>query len=313
MSEDTALVAMGPHPYEHLTYETYTLLDAPLQRKLDRLDEDIYVPWQLAEDAIDELDRLYRMPDGTRRPLMLIPGGSGMGKSTIVIEFFRRQGIDLKTRIGRSGRREILLVSFAGIESCDQFLIRILRTLGEPVPGSRESKKNGLLDLVAAALLRNPRKLDIFEQCQCLSTLANKEVDKICDALLHIGDTTNRPMVMLGSGDAEIPLHRSAHLLTRIERYPLTAWQDLEALRNFLAGLLAYIPLRSPSPITDDRSLLKLIEWTEGVTEFKVKSLRRAARVALRNSLPCISFELLSGHQVKPEAYIPPEKRGEKA
>lgn len=287
------LLGRAAPPFGHLTEDTHALLNAPLERRLDRIDEDIFIPWHFAESALRELARLFRLPEGTRRPIMLLVGESGQGKSTLLDEFMQRHGIDRESFIGKSGRQELFVLSLAGLENGDEFHYRILRHLGEPVPSSRDAKKSGLLDISAAALLRSKPRLFVYEECQSLARVQNPEVEKVLESIRHISNVTRRPIAMLGSAEMDLPLRRSRHTATRFERFVLPAWTDIPELRSFVDAELSHMPLPQPSPITDDVSLHRLIGWSNGVTEYIVKTLRRACREAIYSERDCITFDLL--------------------
>ncbi len=298
-------------PYGHLSPETVEFLQAPLQKILDRVDEDVFIRWEEVEETLFEIQRYARIPKGTRRPVLLILAESGMGKSTMYEEFCLREGVDADTGIGRSGTHEMFCMSLAGLNNADEFLLRVFRTIGEPSPISREARKNGPLDLAAAALKRLDLKLLVLDECQQLAEIAANEAAKICSYIRHLSNACKRPIVMMGSEDTLLPVQKSKHLMTRIDQQYVPRWESIEELRAFVDALLSYIPLNSPSPITDDKSLQKLIEWTDGVTEYIVKSIRKAARRALRNGEQCITFRRLeaSRHRVKKRGTSGAERR----
>jgi hypothetical protein len=280
----------APSPYEHLTVETAQLLNAPLARRLARVDEDNYVGWDQAEDALEEMQRLFLIPDGTRRPIMLVRAHSGMGKSTLVTEFCERNHINDRTGLDRSGRRALLLMSMAGLKNPEDVKARFFSTLGMPIPTSKYSRE-GMADRIVAAICREQIRLTVLEECQSMARI--KDVEQVCEDLRHISNICRRPIVMLGSSDTELAMDKSHHFATRKERCDLPRWQNPELLREFIDALLSIIPLPRPSTVTDDVSLMRLIEWTGGITEFIVKTVRKAARAAIKEELKFVDFDLL--------------------
>jgi hypothetical protein len=123
-----------PERFEHLTPQTALLLNAPLATRLAAIDEDIFIAWDGAENVLDALEHRYSMPSGPRRRCLLLIAMPGQGKTWVHREFLRRHQIDQETLLAKDGSRPVLLLSLASVSSEEDFLVRLISTLGSHAP-----------------------------------------------------------------------------------------------------------------------------------------------------------------------------------
>jgi hypothetical protein len=204
----------------------------------------------------------------------------GQGKTWIHREFLRRQKIDPETMMGADGQRPVLLVSLAAVTSEEDFLVRVLTTLGAPIP-RRSTKAREHKERVIQLLRASGTRLVIFDECQDLGRLRPSDVPNVSAYLRHMSNEGGRPLILMGSAEAHLLIASDEHLRSRFDVVHLNPWKDIERARGFIYALLMQIPLPAPSPITDDETIGKLLERVGGNTERLVLTIKAAARSAV--------------------------------
>lgn len=273
-------------PKDHLSSDAAHLLDAALCVRLSWLDQDFFVAWDGAEHVLQECETRFNMQSGPRRRCLLLLAQPGMGKTWIVREFLRRHKIDPGSLMASDGDRPILLVSLCGVATEEDFIVRIMTTLGSPIP--RRTPKSELKERAIQLLRLSPTRILMFDECQDLGRMRSADIVHCSAYLRHMTNEGGRPLVLMGSSDTHLLVSNDEHLRSRFDVITLHPWTELERTRAFVCALLSQIPLPDPSPITDDETLGFFLERVAGNTERIALSLKGAGRSALRDGAVCI-------------------------
>lgn len=266
-------------PFDHLTFETALLLDAPIEIRLAHIDLDTFIINRISEEILKFMQRLLSLPRGPRRRCLAILGEPGSGKTWLIREFLRRNGIDRYSMVGPDGRRTILRLSLAAVADEEEFVMRLMRALGSPTSSKRKWKE--FKETAIELLLKSDTLILIMDECQDLGKTRSRDLPSITYYLRHLCNEGERPMVLLGSADAQLLIEGCEHLRSRFEIVTLQKWSSLEDTRGFVFALLSLIPLPEPSPVTDEDTLRKFLESTRGNTERMALAIKEAGRTAI--------------------------------
>lgn len=275
-----------PDQFAHLSRSAYRLLDAPVETRLASVDIPRYIEHPRAENIINALLWRISLPMGPRPPCISIGGESGMGKTHLIIETHKRLGVDYEAGINPRGERPILYISGAGVGSRSQFISRLNNNVGV------YSRKPTDVEPACAILRRANVKMVIIDEAHDLRRLKS-DFSMVMSDIKHISNQVKRPIALLGDLDVLNITRDDRHLHSRFQNWELPVWSVPSELGTFVAGVLSFIPLLKPSPITDEVTMKALITATDGNTERVVLALRAAARRAIPAGLPCINRELL--------------------
>jgi hypothetical protein len=275
-----------PQQFSHLAWSAYRILEAPIELRIALVDTLHYVEYPRAEEIINALLWRMSLPAGPRRPCMSIGGESGMGKTHLIIELHRRLGIDFETGVNDRGERPIFYISGAGLAGRSNFIARMNANVGV------YAKKPQDVEPACAILRRSAVKLVIVDEAHDLRRL-KADFGLLLSDIKHIANEVKRPIVLLGDVGVLNITRDDRHLHSRFQNWELPRWKDPVALGTFVAGVLAFIPLRAASRITDEVTMKKVIDLTEGNTEKIVLGIRSAARKAIRQELNAINRKLL--------------------
>lgn len=259
--------------FSHLDTATIELLDEPLQKRVDAINRELFVPYPFATEFIDAMMWRMSLPQGSRRPCIALGGESGLGKTHLIAELLDQCGIDRKTGLDENGVRTVFLMDCTSLRSAKLFRMRFSNLVGCAVDAS--------IDDACKLLKKSPVRLIVFDEAHTLRDMKPRDdfVD-VCNYLKQISNDCERPMLMAGDVNVGDMLVSDNHLATRFKTWKLEPWRSIAELRDFVDALLSTFPLPEASPVTDDTTLSMIIEQTKGNTESIVLSLRRTAVLA---------------------------------
>lgn len=278
-------------PLDHLTLETALMLDAPLDLRLAYCDRDMFITSSVVQEILEFLQWLYTLPRGPRRRCLMILSMPGMGKTWLVREFLRRNGIDRYSYVGADGRRPVLRLSLASVADEEEFILRLMRALGSPTPARRKWKE--LKDRAIELLQASDTQMVVMDECQDLGKVRPKDLPGISFYLRHLCNEGERPLVLLGSSDAQHLILGCEHLRSRFEVVTMHPWSELEESRAFVFSLLSLLPLPEPSPVTDEDTIRLFLEKADGNTERMSLAIKAAGRTAIKKGAKYIDRAML--------------------
>jgi len=278
-------------PLDHLFIETALMLETPVALRMAYCDRDMFVTSSLVQQLLEFLAWLYSLPRGPRRRCLMVLSKPGMGKTWLIREFLRLNGIDRYSFVDPNGRRPILRVSLAALSDEEEFVLRLMRALGAPLPTRRKWKdfKDRAIELLQAS----DTQMVVLDECQDLGKVRSKDLPGISYYLRHLCNEGERPLVLLGSSDAQQLIDGCEHLRSRFEVVTMHAWTDIEESRAFIYSLLSLLPLPDPSPVTDEDTIRLFLESTEGNTERMSLAVKTAGRTAIKSGARSIDRDLL--------------------
>lgn len=282
MSEAEAL--LPDRAYEHLDPRAIELLDASPERRKQEINFDFFVPYPLATELLKAMQWRMELPPGPRRPSISLGGASGLGKSHIIKEFMLQCGVDLDTGIDSRGEKPILVMECTGIRSAKLFRERFWKFVGGS-PGKSDDIYDGCL-----IIKRSKARFIVLDEAHTLRNVKPvSDYGLITDYIKLICNVSERPIMLVGDVNVGDVIQSDTHLLSRFKHWRITAWDNIEDLREFVNPIIARFPLPEPSPITDDQTLALIISETQGITESIVVSLRRTAVKAIDGNLKKIT------------------------
>jgi hypothetical protein len=256
---------------EYLAPEVRGLLNFPIEKRIELIGRERYIPYQRAEHILSILEERYNLPKNIRPEGLLISGPSNNGKTTLLREFSLRHGINLQdkreswlptildpgndykpsttTTINEMIRRNLgtpilksdVLPTFNGSDSiiCDL----LYQLYGEA--GLRGTQNVKCLRL-ADALIRCGTRLIFIDEVQRIMR-GKKRPGQTLDFFIDLSTRVQIPVVLAGIGKADELFSGENQASSRFPTAELPPWESGKELRILFAKLESTLPLRSQS------------------------------------------------------------------
>ena len=276
----------------HLAAEALAALDLSDALRIAFMAEDRWIDYARARMALQELERLLASPKRTRMPCMLIHGESNIGKSMIIQKFLRDHPHREFNHESGMLQVDVLAVEMPAAPTERRFYGQILLALNAPYrPGDRLAA----VEFTALTLLRQVApKMIVVDEVHNLLAGSAREQRAALNLLKFLSNQVPCSIVALGTRDALAAVQTDSQIASRFPGFELPRWQENEDLRRFLAGFERQLPLRLPSKISDNRSMVsRIMNATGGITGEITGLLSRAAEAAIRTKTERITPELL--------------------
>ncbi|WP_346825032.1 TniB family NTP-binding protein (plasmid) [Ralstonia solanacearum] len=276
----------------HLAPEARAALELPDEQRIAFLAEDRWIDYPRARKALRELEHLLTCPQRTRMPSLLIHGESNIGKSMIIQKFLRdhpRREFNHDTGMLQL---DVLAVEMPSAPTERRFYGQLLLAMNAPY---RPSDRLAAVEFTALTLLRQvgPKMIVVDEVHNLLAGSAREQRASL-NLLKFLSNQVPCSIVALGTRDALAAVQTDPQIASRFPGLELPRWQENEDLRGFLAGFERQLPLRKPSRLSDNRTIVSgIMSATGGVTGEITALLSHAAEAAIRTQTECITPELL--------------------
>lgn len=271
----------------HLDPRIAELVDHSIEQRIEYILSDKYIPYPSAEHLIAEVHWILRQAPSQRPKCLLLYGDPGFGKSMILDEVRRRSNEARKESSPR--RHPLVTVTLPGSSELRGLYARILRALDSPF--SINDRSTSLYEQVCVSLrAAGTLVLQVDELHNLLLTRSHLE-----EAMVVLRDLSNLPLslVCAGTAAARTCVSADSQLQDRFRCHRLTAWQETQETRNFVATLEARLPLREPSGLATREMLQMLLQMSGGHPRTLVTGVREAARDALTGGEESITLERL--------------------
>lgn len=289
------------HP-KHLLPETARLLLTDPETRCELIKKQRFVPYPAGMKALHWLRYLYRMEYGRDRPRSLhLLGSAGMGKSRILAQHANLYGSSDRDAAGHRAC-PVVLVEMPADGDYRKLCTRLLSAC---IPEFHPQKPANYLDRVGRIIREcGVRQILIDEAGHLLN--AGKITQQQSLALLKSITNQGITICIATTENMKAVLAADEQLYSRFRQVRLPPWRESQALREFLMGIEAQLPLPEPSRL--DR--MQVIRWllSNGymVTSPMLELLRDAASLAIRSEQTHISLDLLKQAAT---AELPPDPK----
>ena len=285
--------------------EVQALLRAPNAERILFIQQDRWIGYPRAREALAVMERLFDYPDTRRPPNQLIVGETNNGKTTLVDRF-----VELHLPVDDEYGQSIPVVK-----------------LDAPQSPSEDRLYNHILEhLQTSFSLRGPTDGKFFQICDLLRDMGTRVLildeinnstsgthaqrEGMFNAIREISNKTRRPIILTGTFDALSALREQRQNQNRFPPLVLPKW-DLETDKDFrqlLASFEATLPLKRRSFLSSAALAPLLLVMSGGTIGELHGLLIRAAEAAIANASERITRTLLLALP-----WIPPEERDAQA
>lgn len=274
--------------YPHLSEKAQNIADAPDLERIHYINQRFFIPYQRAQELLDEMEDLLIHPKTNRMPNLLIVARSNNGKTEILKEFLMRHPPEDRITSDKIHAPVIYIQSPPG-PSEDVFLHKALQALWAPVKVTDSSAKklNQLIDL----LDRIGVKMLLIDELNSLLAGSVTKQRLFLNMLKYIGNELKIPIVTAGTAEAKQAVTTDKQLESRFPTRALPRWKWGKEFRRLLASFEHVLPLKEPSHLSDTRLGKYLYGTCEGVIGDLSTVLRSAAEEAITTGKEMIDVE----------------------
>jgi SpoVK/Ycf46/Vps4 family AAA+-type ATPase len=227
---------------KHLRSEIRELLSKPIEERIRALEEDIYIPYNIGNACLEQMERLFKR-ERTGRPLgMLIASASGNGKTTILRTFGKKHPSIPTTEVDL---KPVITLQAPPSPSEKRFLGQIIRAfdLLDYDKGPAETRLKRVSYLVDKCEV----KVLLIDEIHNLLSGSSRQLEETCNLVKYLANELGVSIVLAGTERAENVIASDPQLVSRFPIVNLPPWNDGQSFREFLTLLEATIPLAKPS------------------------------------------------------------------
>jgi len=268
--------------YDHLLDETVATLNWPLEKRIDAVWCDSFIPYPMADEILSHIDRLRKRPRTLRPQGTLVAGIPGNGKSALFHEYARRhspfndprhasiQDYEtqklLLTAPPGNGKSALLqqygwkhlghstaeveirpvVIALAPVNGGEgRLLSAILKAIGygeDWDKGSTDSKQRRVLNALVNCRVEIIMIDDINNMLH-----GGKKKSEALYAIRNISTYLKIPLVFAGSEEARIVFEDEPSIKTRLDVLELPLWTEGHEYCEFLYNLELTLSLRKSS------------------------------------------------------------------
>lgn len=267
--------------------------------RIQKAQEEVWIPYDMAANIVEELEMLLNHPKKDRMPNLLIVGDTNNGKTTILKHFMSMHEPHIKNGFNQV---PIIFVSAPVSPTPTALYEKILDALVVPY-GINEPASKKSYQVLRVLENINTRML-IIDEMQDIYHGSIREQTKFLTALKQLGNELRIPIVAAGVHEVQRTLSSDPQIANRFDTIRLQKWNLGEDFARLAISFEKTLPLKEPSYLHKKSILVKLHDMSEGSIGELAKILSKATVFAIKNSLEKIDMDVLDSIM-----YVKPSER----
>jgi ribosomal protein S8 len=282
---------------DHLLPDVASTLAWPVEKRIEQIWSDSFVPYPAAEQIIEKIERLRSRPRTIRPQNLLITGPPGNGKSAILNEFLERNPEQFTPEVTV---KPVVIAEVPAGAGEGRLLGSILRRLGYS-----EDWDKGSTDL------KTRKVLNTLKRCR-VEILGIDEVNNLMEGgkmaweslrtLKEISNELGLPIVFAGTEEALVVLREDTQLTTRVDAMRLRPWEYGNDFCRLLCNLESTLSVAHPSRLYSREKAALILDLTaslnprrrKGILFDIIKLVKTSAELVVRDGSEIIGKETLT-------------------
>jgi hypothetical protein len=254
------------------------------------LKDDVWVSYQVGEDAIADLQSLFERSGGLRPECRFIVGPSNSGKSRILDAFVERSGA-VNVRDANGATIPILYIQAPENPSIGGFFDQVIKGIDAPaISGSSAMlRKNTALRLCKKVGLR----MLLIDEIQHLASGTSAHRNQCLNAIKAMSTELQIPIVAAGTEEAIDVIISLNQVENRFKPWMLEPWKAGHEFTKLMIYYEMLLPLRKASHLEDRNMCDLILRQSEGIFGEIYFLLRNAAEKAIQTGMERINQALL--------------------
>lgn len=245
--------------YDKLTDTAKIYLNKPLEERIRKCKEQVWIPYPQANNILFELEDLFDYPDKERIPGLLIVGDTNNGKSTIINRF-----MDKHPRYTNITNKIPLIKISAPISPSHNALYeKLLDAYYLPYAVNESaSRKEAQLKKVMADV---ETKMIIIDEFQDIFHGELYQQLKFLTAVKHLSTDLQIPIVAIGVWEVQSVITADPQLANRFEPIELKKWNPNINFAKLLVSFESTLPLKEASNLYEKEIFKLIYNMSEGL------------------------------------------------
>lgn len=289
---------MSKEHLEKLTSIAREYLDKPLEERIKKCKEQVWIPYPQALNILKELEDLFEYPKKDRMPNLLIIGSTNNGKTTLLNRFMllHPMYLDIYNVV------PIVKISAPISPSNTALYEKILDELLVPYGTTESSSKKEYQ--VKKVLEDIKTKMIIIDEFQDIFHGRMHFQREFLTAVKHLGNELKIPIVAAGVWEVQSVMTADPQIANRFETMRLDNWKPDINFAKLLASFESTLPLKEASNLHSQKMFTRLFDMSEGMIGELARILEKSAVFALQHDKEKIDLDVLNSIN-----YVIPSKR----
>lgn len=250
---------------------------------------DRWIGYPLAGETLARIEALMRRPRITRMRSLLVHGASGMGKTLIRHKLERDHAGGFA--VGEAGvKRPLIGLQLPARPDERRFFAHLLDALGAP---ARPRDTLDQIEISAIRLLRHlaPAAL-LLDEFQHIGAASARDTQALLNLIKFLSNDLATPVIAFGTDAALHVIKSDVQIDSRFYKHPMPVWRDTAPFADLVASIIAAMPLRKPTDVTDRQLIRAVLAHSDGITGEVFHLLGSAALTAVGGA-ECITVAAL--------------------
>jgi len=274
----------------HLAPSVREFVSLPDEERRRLICSDRWIGYPLATRTLEGIEEILHRPRVSRMRSLLIHGESGMGKTLIRLKMERDYATGFPVGPNDENRPLISLQLPARPDE-RRFFTHLLDALGAP-PRPRDT-----LDQIEISALRLLRHLKpaafLLDEFQHVGTASARDVQALLNLLKFLSNDLETPIIAFGTDAAISVIKLDRQIDSRFYKLSMPVWRDTKEFVDLVASIIAAMPLKNASNVTDRSLIRALLDLSEGITGevFHLISTAAGAAVGQKENITVAGIE----------------------
>lgn len=280
------------------------MLSADDEQRISFLYKPKWIHYKQAQDILEKMDQLLRLPQSHRMPNMLLISRTNNGKTNLALRFAEKNSPDINTG-GDHILAPVLFIQAPPSPSESAMYSQILNSLYERVPAaSTDAKRQRTIEVLGKIQL----KVLIIDELHNFLSGSSLKQQTFLNALKFLCNELKISIIGCGTQELMSAVASDSQVQNRFKPYILPIWKVNKEYQQLLSSFEQTLPLKKVSNLHSPILTKKIHSLSEGSIGETAELLREAAEFAIRNKLEYINIEVLENCK-----FIPPSERSKEA
>lgn len=280
---------MNNQHIQKLTTTTREYLERdPIEERIQKCKEQIWIPYPQAVNILNELEDLFNHPKKDRMPNLLIVGSTNNGKTTILNKFMQKHPMYLNVY----NVIPIIKISAPISPSHNALYEKILDELLVPY-GTTESASRKEYQ-VKKVLEDVQTKMIIIDEFQDIFHGKINFQREFLAAVKHLGNDLKIPIIAAGVWEVQSVMTADPQIANRFETIKIDNWKPDEDFARLLMSFESTLPLKEASNLHSKKMFSMLYDMSEGMIGELARILEKASVYALKHNREKIDENILN-------------------
>lgn len=277
--------------------------------RIDKIKSDAWIGYDRAIYIRNQIQELLHHPRTHRMPNLSLIGDSNNGKSMLLKNFCKNNNPpedpnEEKTIL------TVLMIQTPPSADEGRLYYAILDRLC--APGSPREPEDSKLRRICIILRHLETKMLILDDFFNVASSSPAKRRKFLNALRNLSIALEMPIVISGTEETLNILSVDPSIANRFKPLFLPKWNNESRLKEFARFVVSVektLGLKNPSTLLEERVLLNLLTFSEGLIGETVAILRLFAEWAVRSGVEAIDGRLINRNNLLELGWVMPSDR----